>query len=47
MRVTCHLVSARHIMGKCYPDDIDFNFDWLYVKLAANEDRHKILDDFD
>ena len=27
MRVTCPLVTHRHIMGSCCPDDIDFIFD--------------------
>ena len=34
-------------MGKCCPEDSDFSFDLGFVKLAGNEDSHKILDEFD
>ena len=44
MRVTCPLVSHRYIMGKCCPDDSDFIFLWIFIRLADNEDRHKISD---
>ena len=31
---------------KCCPDDCDFTFDRIFIKLADNKDRHKISDKF-
>ena len=43
MRVTCHLVSHRHIMWKNVVQMIEnFIFIWIFTKLADNKDKHKI-----
>ena len=34
--------SHRLIMGKCCPEDSDFIFYRIFVKLAGNENSHKI-----
>ena len=39
--------SHRLIMGTCCSEDSDFMFDRIFVKLAGNEDSHKISDEFD
>ena len=44
MRVICHLVSVRHILGKYCPDDGEIIFNRIFIKLADNGDRNKILD---
>ena len=40
-------MSHRHIMGKMFQGDSDFIFDRILIKLAGNEDSHKISDKFD
>ena len=45
MRVTCPLVS--HIIGKCSPEDSNFIFDRIFIKLSDNKDNYKILDEFE
>ena len=38
-----HVTAVRHIMGKILSqDDSDFIFDWIFIELADNGDRHKI-----
>ena len=34
-------------MGKWYLQASTFIFYWIFVKLAGNKDRHKILDNFE
>ena len=34
-------------MGKCYLHASSFIFDWIIIKVAGNQDRHKSLDEFD
>ena len=34
-------------MGKCCLHASSFNFDWIIIKVAGNQDRHKSLDEFD
>ena len=46
MKVKCPLVSHRHIMEICCPDDSDFIFDRIFV-LADTKDRHNTSDNFD
>ena len=33
-------------LGKGWPDDSDFSFDRIFIRLAGNENSHKILDEF-
>ena len=33
--------------GKCCPEDSDFIFYWIFIKLAGNEDSLEISDEFD
>ena len=40
-------ISHRLIMGKWCLQASSFIFYWIFVKLAGNQDRHKILDKFE
>ena len=43
--VTCPLVPKKHI-PPC-PEHSLFSFDWIFMKVADNLDRHKIVDKFE
>ena len=47
--LTCELPALEGLidLGKCCPDDSDFIFDQIFIRLIDNEDSHKILDKFD
>ena len=34
-------------LGKCCPEGSAFIFDWIAVKLAGNQDRHKVSDEIE
>ena len=40
-------ISHRLIMGKWCLQASSFIFDWIFVKLAGNQDSHKISDEFE
>ena len=40
-------ISHRLIMGKWHLQASSFIFDWIFVKLAGNQDSHKITDEFE
>ena len=54
MRVTCSIVShkkkkkkKKKNWGKYFPDDSDFIFDWIFIKLSNTKNRHKISEKLD
>ena len=47
MGATAAKSSHRLIMRHCFLLDIAFIFDRIFVKLAGDEDRHKLSDDIE
>ena len=47
--MACELPTLEGLLdfGKCCPDDRDFIFDRISIRLADKEDSRKILDEFD
>ena len=47
--MTCELSALEGLIDleKCCPDDNDYIFDQIFIRLTGNEDSHKILDKFD
>ena len=43
----CKKISHRFIMRKCCLHASSFIFDWIIIKVAGNQDRHKSLVEFD